>query len=167
MKSMCLGILCYRACSVVFLFFSCFGLATATPVITYVGGDRLALVEARRDRIAAELIRLGHRERVDFELIASSFENDKSKLPPLVADLLRRRPTLIYAGSWDVANEFKQQTKTIPIVFAARANLESPVFRIVDNLRQPEANLTGFTRYINLIPKKLQLLKKPLLQPSR
>lgn len=134
--------------------------AHAVPLVSYVGGDELTKIEQRRDRIVSELTLLGFKHRVDFEIVASSFQGDKAKLSTVVTRALESKPAIVMAASWDVANEMKKQTRDIPIVFAARANLESPLFRIVDNLQRPEGNLTGFTRYVNLIPKKLQLLRE-------
>ena len=147
--------------SAVALFFSfAVTYVTAAPLISYLGGDLNQLVERRRDRIIVELERLGLRSGVDFEMRAKTFDGDKALLMTLAQEIVADKPILIYAGTWDIASEFKKHTKSIPIVFAARANLESPVYRIVDNLQRPEGNITGFTRYVNLIPKKLQILKE-------
>ena len=127
--------------------------------ITYVGSSESNALEPRRLRIVSELARLGHVVDRDFAIVARSYNNDKKQLASLTELIVAEKPDFIYAAAWDAANALKPLTKTIPIVFAARANLESPTFRIVDNLQVPEGNLTGFTRYVNLIPKKLQVLK--------
>ena len=141
-------------------FSSWFGPTFAQAPISFIGGDTVKAVTERRDKLVAELQRLGLREGKDFSLTAQTFGGDRAKLVDLCKAVVRSQPALVFAASWDVANELKQHTKTLPIVFAARANLSSQAFRIVDNLQQPEGNLTGFTRYVNLIPKKLQLLKE-------
>lgn len=133
---------------------------SAQPTITYLGTDTLLAVDARRKRIVEKLEGVGLVYGRDFVFNAISTDGNKARLVTLAAEVVRGRPTIIFAGSWDAANELKKNTTTIPIVFAARANLESPVFRLVDNLARPEGNLTGFTRYVNLIPKKLQVLKE-------
>ena len=125
-----------------------------------MGSDPVQMVTARAKRITSELGKYGLIVGKDFAWATSTIEGNRERLPSESARIVSNRPTIIYAGSWDVANEMKKHTKTIPIVFAARARLESPVFRIVDNLQQPEGNITGFTRYVNLIPKKLQVLKE-------
>lgn len=132
----------------------------AAPLICYVGGDSIESINSRRSRLTDALERLGHTQKEHYSILASSFGGSKANLAPHVAKVLTLRPTIVYAGSWDIANEFKRQTQEVPVVFAARANLESPLFRIVDNLQRPEGNLTGFTRYLNLVPKKLQVLKE-------
>ncbi len=128
--------------------------------VVYIGGDTPAAIDLRRERVVDALERLGHRHGRDFAMTSETFAGDASKLQPLAQRIVESNPGLIYAASWDTANEMKKRTSTIPIVFAARTNLESDAFRIVNNLAAPEGNLTGFTRYVNLIPKKLQLLKE-------
>ena len=135
------------------------GSALAQPAIVFLGGDSLQAVLARKERVVAALARLDLRESKDFTLDARTFNGDRAKLAPMAAEIVAAQPRIIFAGSWDAANELKKHTKTIPIVFAARANLESPNYRIVENLQQPEGNVTGFTRYAHLVPQKLQLLK--------
>ena len=134
--------------------------SVAQVTVLYLAGDTEAAVAGRRERIVTGLIKLGHAEGRDFKLATRTYAGQKSQLPLLAEDVVRANPGLIYAGSWDVANELRRHTTVIPIVFSARANLESPVFRIVDNLQNPEANLTGFTRYVNSVPKRMQLLKE-------
>lgn len=135
------------------------GGAHAQKKIVYIGSSEIGALEPRRLRIVAELNRLGHATDTEFTVTSRSYNNDKQQLSALVQAIVSEKPDLIYAAAWDAANALKPLTKTIPIVFAARANLESPAFRIVENLQRPEANLTGYTRYINLVPKKLQVLR--------
>ena len=132
----------------------------AQPLVVYVGSSAVPELEPRRILIREHLQRLGLVSGRDFQLVARSYNNDIKSLPTFVKSVLSEAPTLVYAAAVDAAREFKKQTTTIPVVFAARANLEVPAFRLVDNLQQPEGNLTGFTRYVNLVPKKLQVLKE-------
>ena len=135
------------------------GSAWAQPAIVFLGGDSLQAVSARKERIVAALARLDLRESKDFTMDVRTFNGDRTKMAPIAAEIVAAQPRIIFAGSWDAANELRKHTKTIPIVFAARANLESPNYRIVENLQQPEGNVTGFTRYAHLVPQKLQLLR--------
>jgi hypothetical protein len=73
-----------------------------------------------------------------------------------------READLVYAGSWDIANQLKAATaeRKVPVVFAVRANLESDRYRLVEQPGAPEGNLTGFTRYAHSVGKKIQLLTR-------
>lgn len=135
--------------------------------VVYVSSSELSMLEPRRDRVVEELRRLGHLPQRDFSIAIRSYNNDLKQLATIAASIVAEKPDLIYAGAWDAASALKSLTTTIPIVFAARANLESPTFRIVANLSAPEANITGFTRYVNLVPKKLQLLKEAFPEVRR
>ena len=130
------------------------------PLIAYFGGAKTARAETVREQISSALERLGHRRGTDFAVTVFSTEGDNSKLREVGQRVLEARPTLIYAGSWDTANQIKALTNSVPVVFSVWSNLASPTFRIVDDLKAPEGNLTGFSAYVNLIPKKLQLLKE-------
>ena len=132
----------------------------AQPMIAFLAGDTAIAVAERRDRVVAALSVLDLQERRDFEITAHTSLGDSNRMAALADKIVAAKPQIIFAGSWDAAKVLKTRTSSIPIVFAVRANLESPIYRIVDNLRQPEGNVTGFTRYVNLIPKKLQLLKE-------
>ena len=135
------------------------GEAFAQKRIIHIGTSGVQALEPRRVRIVDELVRLGHTVDRDFTLSSRSYNNDEKQLASLAIAVVAEKPDIIYAGTWHAANALKRLTSTIPIVLAAHANLESPMFHIIDNLQKPEANLTGFTRYVNLIPKKLQLIK--------
>ena len=147
-------------CFIALFWAFCFAVAASSqPAVEYLGGDQIEVIMLRQKKIAEGLKLMGLVEGRDFVLRAHTYSGDRLLLPIVAKRLVENGPRLIYAGSWDAANELKKHTSTIPIIFSARANLESPVFRIVDNLQAPERNLTGFTHYLNLIPKKLQLLK--------
>jgi len=128
--------------------------------IAYFGGAKPPRAQVVRDQIAAALQTLGHKQGVDYEFVTFSTEGDNHKLRDVGMRVVASHPDIVYAGSWDTAKQIKELTATIPIVFSAWANLESPTYRIVENMGQPEANLTGFTSYVNLIPKKLQILRE-------
>jgi putative tryptophan/tyrosine transport system substrate-binding protein len=84
-------------------------------------------------------------------------EEQYDRLPPLAADLVHRRVTLIVTYTDAAARAAKEATTTIPIVFVNGAD---PVRAgIVRSLNRHEDNITGVSFYgVDLEPKQLSLL---------
>ena len=87
------------------------------------------------------------------------------RLPALASDLVRRRPTAIFAAGGPPASAAKAATQTIPIIFAVGAD---PVeLGLVASLSRPGGNLTGVAALTaEIATKRLELLHKavPLTQ---
>src|SRR5262249_42176842 len=84
-------------------------------------------------------------------------EGQYDRLPGLVADLVRRRVSLIVVSALPAALAAKAATSTIPIVFMIGSD---PVkYGLVASLNRPGANLTGVCVLSNvLLAKQLELL---------
>ena len=100
---------------------------------------------------------------VTIELFAN---NATDRLPEVVADLVRRRLTVIAASGLAPALAAKSATATIPIVFRIGAD---PVrYGLVASLNRPGGNVTGVTDIgVDLGPKRLGLLHELLPRASR
>ena len=95
------------------------------------------------------------------------FANDQQQdLPRLAADLVARRPELIYAPPTPAAVAAKRATDTVPIVFGA---VWDPVGSgLVKSLPEPGGNVTGICVFAeSLAPKRLQLLRELLPRLKR
>jgi putative ABC transport system substrate-binding protein len=104
-----------------------------------------------------EMERLGWHEgeQVDYDRVYAG--NRHEDLPRLAAELVRRRPNLIYAPPSPAAVAAKGATTSIPIVFATATD---PVGSgLVQSLARPGGNVTGICSVMDsLAPKCLELL---------
>jgi putative ABC transport system substrate-binding protein len=128
------------------------GSGTATAEAPYVALFRKTLNEAGYFE--------GRNVAIEFRWADARAE----RIPALVADLVRRRVSVIFAmGGLQVALPAKRATAVIPIVFAVGGD---PVEAgLVESLNHPGGNLTGATVSSNiLIGKQVEVLRK--LVPS-
>ncbi len=78
--------------------------------------------------------------RVDYRWGASA--EDRDRIRRYAAELVALAPEVIVAGSGGIANELKQTTRTVPIVFPTA---DDPVGSgLVETLSHPGGNATGF-----------------------
>jgi putative tryptophan/tyrosine transport system substrate-binding protein len=84
---------------------------------------------------------------------------DLEKINAAAAELVTLAPELIYATGLPPAQALRQKTRTIPIVFSLVAD---PVgFGLVESLRQPGGNVTGFIVWdLSIGGKWMQLLQE-------
>ena len=91
------------------------------------------------------------------------YANDRHQdLPKLAAEMVARKPELIYAPPQVAAIAAKQATQTIPIVFGTGAN---PVRSgLVTSLARPGGNVTGTTiqSIDSFAPKRVEILREIL-----
>jgi putative ABC transport system substrate-binding protein len=88
-------------------------------------------------------------------------ESQYDRLPAMATDLIRRRVTVISAGSLPSALAAKAATSTIPIVFSI--GVDPIAFGLVSSLNRPGGNITGITNLnLELGPKQLEVLRELL-----
>ena len=93
-------------------------------------------------------------------------DDQTNRLPKLAAELVARKPELIYAPPAPSAVAAKQATQTIPIVFGTGTD---PVGSgLVSSLARPGGNVTGVISVIDsLSPKLIELLSEVLPRAKR
>jgi putative ABC transport system substrate-binding protein len=108
-----------------------------------------------------EMHRLGWIEGQTIAYDRAYADDRQQDLPKLAAELVARRPTLIYAPPQPAAVSARQATRTIPIVFATGTD---PVgIGLVSSLAHPGGNVTGVISVVDsLAPKHIELLREIL-----
>jgi putative ABC transport system substrate-binding protein len=138
----------------------------AMPVIGYLG-TQSAEDEYKNFTVPflQGLKEVGYVEGQNVALEYRWAENQLDQLPGLIADLVRRRVTVIAAAGTAAAVAAKAAATTIPIVFSAGGD---PVaLGLVASLNRPGGNLTGIANLSNeLAQKQLQLLRESLPNAS-
>jgi putative ABC transport system substrate-binding protein len=127
----------------------------AMPVIGYIDG---APPGPAAPSVAAFLQGLGETGYVDGQTVVIEYrwgEDHHERVPGMVADLVGRKVDLIVAFG-DTALEAKNATSTIPIVFGVA--VDPVVAGLVASFARPGGNLTGFSSFIEMNAKRLELL---------
>ena len=93
-------------------------------------------------------------------------DDQQQELPRLAAELVARKPELIYAPPMVSALAAKRATTTIPIVFATGGDAVGS--GLVASFARPGGNATGVVNVIeSLLPKRLELLHEILPNARR
>jgi putative ABC transport system substrate-binding protein len=129
---------------------------SAMPVIGFLRSAPLADVPHRVTAFRQGLKETGFAEGQNVAIEFRSAENQRDRLPALVADLLGR-PVAVIVGDNISALAAMAATKTIPIVFAGGGD---PVQEgLVASLNRPGGNVTGVNFFTGVLgPKRLELL---------
>jgi putative tryptophan/tyrosine transport system substrate-binding protein len=137
------------------------------PIVGYIHADSPQTVVGL---LAAFREGLGETGFVEGQNVAIEYrwaENDLSRIPELVADLVRRRVAVIVTpGSSAAALAAKAATTSIPIVFSL--GLDPVQLGLVASLSRPGGNITGVNSMSNeLVAKRLGLLHELLPTATR
>jgi putative ABC transport system substrate-binding protein len=94
-------------------------------------------------------------------------EGNTERVPNLIAHLLEHKADIIVTGGTPAAIEAKKATTTVPIILVAY-DRDPVASGVIDSLSRPGGNVTGiFSRQIELVGKRLELLKETLPNASR
>src|SRR5437762_12261571 len=136
---------------------------SSIPVIGYLG-TRLAEVEPFNNAFRRGLKEMGliEGQNVTIEYLP---EGALQRLPEFVADMVRRRVSVIFTGNNVGALAAKAATSDIPIVFIV--GLDPVAMGLVSSINRPGGNATGVAfRVSALEPKRFELLRNLLPQVS-
>ena len=108
-----------------------------------------------------EMRRLGWIEGQSIAYDRAYADDRHQDLPRLAAELVARKPELIYAPPQIAAVAARQATRTIPIVFAT--GIDPVRAGLVSSLGRPGGNATGVISVVDsLTPKRVELLREIL-----
>ena len=135
----------------------------AMPVVGYLSAG--VPDPSRAAPFVKGLSEMGYAEGRNVEIAYRWANNERTRIPELAADLVRRRVSVIAAMQTNVALAAKAASN-IPVVFIAAADAVQA--GLVSSFNRPGANLTGINILFNdLGPKQLDLLHDLLPRATR
>jgi putative tryptophan/tyrosine transport system substrate-binding protein len=139
----------------------------AIPIVGYVHVDSPQSIPGLLAAFREGLGETGFVEGQNLVIEYRWAENDVSRIPELVADLVRRRVAVIATpGTSAAALAAKEATTTIPIVFSL--GLDPVQLGLVASLSRPGGNITGVNSMSNeLVAKRLGLSQELLPTAKR
>src|SRR3984893_15961697 len=140
---------------------------TAIPVVGYLHSDSPQPMAGLLAAFREGLNEAGYVEGQNVAIEYRWAQNDLSRIPELVADLVRRRVAVIATpGSSAAALAAKAATTTIPIVFSI--GLDPVQLGLVASLNRPGGNITGVNSMSNeLVAKRFGVLHELLPAATR
>jgi len=92
------------------------------------------------------------------ELAAAGDLSDQRSIEVVLRDALARRPAAIVASNSNVATVARSLTRDVPIIFASH---QDPIaVGLARSLARPGGNLTGYTYFVPVDSKRLELLRQ-------
>jgi putative tryptophan/tyrosine transport system substrate-binding protein len=139
---------------------------TKIPHIGFLTASSLTDNAARIEAFRQGLRELGYVEGKNIVIELRSAEGEQSRLPALVAELIRLKIDIIVSAGPAVTRPAKEATFTIPIVMGFE---NDPVGSgVVASLARPGGNITGLSTLApELSGKQLELLKEIVPKLSR
>ena len=116
--------------------------AASIPTIGYITGDAASIDKPRREAFKQGLRDLGYTEGRDYRFEARIAEGSSSKLPAMMQDLLRTKPTVVFAFTTGAILAARNAVRDTPLVMVAHTPVE---LGLVDSLARPSGNVTGLT----------------------
>ncbi len=93
-------------------------------------------------------------------------EDDHTRLPALMAEIVRRKPEVIFAPPAPAAVAASRGTRDIPVVFSVA--VDPVALGLVRNLARPGGNVTGVTyAFDSIAPKRIEVLKQLMPHVAR
>jgi putative ABC transport system substrate-binding protein len=109
---------------------------------------------------------LGYMEGKNITFEYRYADNRLDRVPALADELVRLKVNVILAASANAARAAMEATKTIPVVFVSTS--DPVVAGLIDSLRRPGGNLTGFTTIAPMLAgKRLELLRETIPSATR
>jgi putative ABC transport system substrate-binding protein len=134
-------------------------------VILYVNEDN-ERVRAAIEKLKAALEKSGvaPRHRIRLHHVVVDFART-TETQDRIRRALALRPAAIIAPSGPIALSAKAVTRDVPIIFASYQN---PIgLGLIDSLARPGGNVTGFTFFVPVDQKRLELLRQMLPKARR
>src|SRR5437773_1975304 len=126
-------------------------------IIAYINDDNAA-GRGLREKLDSALERqLSNRYRVRLRhVVVTSWDSEHVRDAMVAA--LRMHPAVIIATNSEMATIAKSVARDVPVIFGSR---QDPIrLGLVESLARPGGNITGFTYFVPIEQKRLELLRQ-------
>jgi putative tryptophan/tyrosine transport system substrate-binding protein len=129
---------------------------TKRPLIAVLLGASQATSKATRSAFTQRLQDVGYFEGRNYDIEYRYADGDLTRIPALVDELIRLKPSVIVVGNSTAALAAKRATASIPIV--AAVTFDPVSLGLVASQARPEGNVTGIVgSWDTLVGKQLEL----------